>query len=207
MMFAVDRDVAVLEPTVYKDVQWQTTTYCTGLGALNGLLLEGLSYDQDFLTALVPSGAVAVVGGVCAEVLSSIDFNVIMVGKLRASVQDVSTPLGIAGTVAYSVHSFRPQILWAHQQLMAMAGLLPTQQEKVLNPADAARLEAMLTLAIVYSAAAGTELSNGAYAQRAAMYRRRFAEERQRTMLLLDHDGDGKVDEQRLLHAGRMMRG
>jgi hypothetical protein len=207
MMFALDRDVAALEPTVYKDVQWQTMTYCTGVGVLSGLMLEGLSYDQDFATALVPSGAVALVGGVCVEVLANVDFNVIMVSKLRADALDQAAPLAIAGSVAYSVHSFRPQLAWAHAQLMAMAGLLPSQRAKVLNPTAAARLEAMLTLSLVYSAAAGTELSNGAYGQRAAMYRRRFAEERQRTMLLLDHDGDGKVDEQRLLHAGRMMRG
>jgi hypothetical protein len=206
-MFAQDRDIAVLEPSVFKDVQWQTLTRSQGLASLSGLLLQATTIDVSFAAASVAAPAIVVVATVVMEVTAVVDATKLQVCKLRASESDAAVPLAIGGgALPFAVVTFAAQRAWAHERVMAMAGLRAGQEWKVLNPREAARLEALVALSMIYSAASATELANGAYAQRAALYARRVAEERQRTMLLLDHDGDGRADEQRVLHAGRMGR-
>jgi hypothetical protein len=192
---------------LYRDVAWQTLTLSTGLASIAGTVLEATSFDVDFASATLPSGGVVVIAGAVYEVAGYIDAALLAVSKLRADVADVQIPLASATNQPFAIRSFRPQIAWVHAQFMAMAGLRVGEESKVLNRGDAKRLAVLGVLAMVYGAAAAMEPANGMYTTRAAMYRRRFADERGRTVLLIDHDGNGKVDEQRLLHAGRMIRG
>jgi hypothetical protein len=207
MEFASDRDLAILEPSVYRDVAWQALTLCTGIAQVGDTILEATTADADFTSLPLGAGNVVLIGGFVCEVLSLLDVHVIVVSKLRASSDTPAIPIAALSNSPFVIRSFRPQIAWAHAALMAMAGLKPGEEQKVMNPADACRLEALLALSIVYTGAGALETTAGMYTSRGAMYRRRFMEERGRTMLLIDHDGDGQADEQRLLHAGKMSRG
>lgn len=206
MEFARDRDLAVLEPSLYRDVSWQTQTLVAGFGNVVETTLELVSSDVDFAASQLQAGMIAVINSVAYEITAYVDYNLLAVSKLRVAAGEPAIPLATANNQPFVVRTLRPQIVWAHAQFMAMAGLLAGEENKIMNKADAMRLEAIGALALVYSAAGAMEPAAGVRASRAAFYRKRFAEERGRTVLLLDHDGDGRVDEQRLLHVGRMMR-
>jgi len=80
-------------------------------------------------------------------------------------------------------------------------------ESAITNPADLRTLEALLTLHLVWAAAAAVAGSGSVQASRAESYRLRAARERSALRARLDLDGDGVPDAERRPGAAVLVRG
>ena len=219
-MFALDRDIALLDPAVFRGVEWAGLTITRGDGLVSGTTLSAIgSLEVPFTQTNISEGHVVTIAGLLMEVVSVVSGDSLEVSVPRAAPGDpAQTPRQLV-TTPFTVLSFRPQLEWVHRQVLAMLGLRPPSnppgaptsdprlgEESVTNPADFTRLEALGALHLIWSAAGALEDASHAANQRAAMYRRRFAEERQRAVALIDTDGDGEPDAIRRLNVLQLSR-
>jgi hypothetical protein len=138
----------------------------------------------------------------------------VTVSLLRASIGDAAISPANTSSAPAVVFTFAPQIAAAHAALLTMLGLpaagagLPgeTDESAVVNSRNLAMLESLLTLALVWSAAAALAGEGSGAALRAESYRKRASRERQVAAAKLDLDGDGVADAQRRAAAGEFVR-
>jgi len=127
------------------------------------------------------------------------------VSLLRARADDPPINPPNAGAAAAVVFTFAPQIAAAHAGLLLMLGLPEAGQgvsgeadeTAITNPGDLKLLEALLTLRLIWMAAAAVTGAGSSAAARAEQYRLRAAHERSCVRATLDLDGDGKPDAER----------
>lgn len=211
-MFASDRDLLVLEPNLFRDVGWVGQRLARGTGAIGGTTLTISGADVALDAARVGPGMVAVVNGVAYEVLARLSASALTISRPRLSAGDpAQPPTPVAGVEAMIV-TFGPQIGLVHQQLLRMLGIEPADaaarpgEADITNAAALTRLEALGALHLVYAAASGAGGPDSAAAQRAAMYRARFADERERAAARIDTDGDGAPDATRRFNVVQFVR-
>ncbi|MBX3385657.1 MAG: hypothetical protein KF768_03720 [Phycisphaeraceae bacterium] len=206
-MPATDRDLLVLEPLLFRDVGFAATMIARGTGSLNaGLLtISGLN-----LPALgITTGHVAIIDGLPVEVLATSGSGV-TVSLLRPT--DASPPInpGNQTSKPASISSFVPHIRAVHDQLIRDFGLDPASaalapsaiESSITNPEALTRASALGALALIWGA-----IDTDRARERAALYRRRFAAERERVRLFLDLDGDGLPEAVRTLVSAQLTRG
>lgn len=196
-MFALDRDLLVLEPALLRDAAWasQRTLDTTGTVAGGVLTIASGSFAQSG----VGPGSVALVDGLSVEVVSVESDTQAAVSLLRARRDSAALPPPPVSARPVRVYSFAPQRELVHRAVLVMLGVDPEGQgpiteAQITNPGDLVRVEALGTLELVYAGAdpaGGVGVAHGA---RAAMYRQRFHEERARVSAFIDLDGDGVAD-------------
>jgi hypothetical protein len=217
-MFATDRDLLVLEPNLFRDVQWVGQRLVSGTGSISATTLTLASQDVGLDAAGVAAGHIVVVDGAPYEVLARLSASAATISRVRDDPDGAAlTPSPVTGKPVQVV-TFRPQIAIVHGQVMRMLGIEPGEpaedgppgEESITNPAALRTLEALGALHLTYAAAAGPGAS-GAWTSyewgRAQMYRERFAEERQRAAARIDLDGDGLPDATRRLNVVQFVRG
>jgi len=97
-------------------------------------------------------------------------------------------------------------------QLLRMLGFEPddphaeTTEQAIISMGVMARLEALGTLQRIFSSAVAVVGENEALQQKALTYQREFSHALTRATVLLDRDGDGRVDERRGLSSTRLVR-
>jgi hypothetical protein len=215
MNFSIDRDLLIIEPQVFLDVPLLSQQRVR----VSDAQLDGTSLTSDladFQAGQVDFGAVALLAGVPLEVVERVEAHELTVSQLRAATNDDPIPpVGIATGQAHEliVRTFAPQAGLVHDVLLRMLDLEPDDptpgaaaEDAILSLNIMARLEALGTLERVYSAAAAIAGDSENLWRKAALYRERFASACRRATVLLDLDGDGRVDDRRSLGGIRLLR-
>ncbi|MFO0830635.1 MAG: hypothetical protein U0637_02210 [Phycisphaerales bacterium] len=213
-MFALDRDLAVLDPSIFRDLTWMGQTVARGTGTISSDTLAATgALDVDFEQAQIGRGHVVNIGGVVLEVDGVKAADALTVTVLRPSVDDPPQPPEPLENRPFTVLTFRPQLHWVHRQLMAMLGLRAGHdpgdgltEGSVTNPGDLARIETLGALHLIYAAAGALEAPDSPNNQRARAYRQRYGDERTRTAAFIDTDGDGRPDAARRLNVFHLTR-
>ena len=214
-MFATDRDLLVYEPRLFLDVGWLgqrlvrvTAAVASGLAVATG---------TDFGALGVRVGSVASYNDASYEVVQVLGVGQIGLSRLRGEPTDAVIPTPNTPAATLDVVSFRPQLGVMHVQILRMLGIEPEDpregaltESAILNPGSVTRLECLGTLHLIFAAASAAaapgSIGGSGYAQRALMYRERFAAERGRVSVLIDVDGDGEPEATRRPGVGHLMR-
>ncbi len=208
-MLIADRDLLQFEPEVFREVRLAGQTLVEEAGVLSaGVLTAAL------MTAahVAGPGNVVVMGTRTMEVVERVSATQIRLSLVRVDAGDPPIQPPDESSQAFRVTTFAPQIAAAHGQLLAMLGLDALAQSApggaaITNPSDLKRLEAMLTLQLIYSAIAPMRSGDDGWAARAELYARRISDERQRARAYIDTNGDGEPDIVRRLNVGVLERG
>lgn len=214
-MFASDRDLLVLEPGLFTEVVWPgQKLFESSFGVVNTardeLSVAGGNFDgQD-----VGAGSVVVVSGVAVEVVERLSATALSVSILRAGSGGPVVPLSFSGSnLSVRIMTFRQQIASVHAALMERLGIAPGESEDsadegdVVNGASFVLAESLGALALIYASASALVDAQSVTWAKAAMYRERFARERERLRADLDLDGDGVIDATRRVSVRTMERG
>jgi hypothetical protein len=215
MNFSTDRDLLILEPTVFTDVPFASQQRVRTTDAMrSGVTLTSAS--ADFVAAQVDAGGVVLLAGQALEVVARVDAHTLTVSLPRARSTDAPIPDLGAGVVngELRVRTFAPQAAVVHDMLLRLVGIEPDdlqnpgalKEDAIVSLAVMARLEALGTLERVYSAAATITGDNEGLWKKAAYYRERFGQACDRTTILLDADGDGYDDLRRRAGVIRLIR-
>lgn len=201
-MFAKDRDLLVLEPSLVRDIGWVGQRLVKGTGDVSGTTLTLTAQDVGLDDAGVDAGGVVVVGGAVYEVVERLSASTMTVSRMRGSAEDaVLVPSPVTGA-GVEVPTFGPQLTMVHGQVLRMLGIEPGEQaaagvvgeSSIMNPGSFVLMEALGTLHLVFAAAAALTNEQSPAAFKAGMYRERFAAERGRVSAQVDTDGDGVAD-------------
>lgn len=223
-MFALDRDLLVYEPGLFREVAWAGQTLVHNESAsvsANGTTVTIAGTDLQALN--VQAGMVAQLAtlGAC-EITEVIAATQMTVSRLRARLSDDPMPLTTSVTNdTASIQTFAPQIELMHGVLLASLGLVAdnasgaagdagtgaVEEHQVLNARELAPLEALGALHIIYGSAAPLAGPNSILWTKAEMYRNRFARAKARAAAAIDLDGDGVVDAVRQASVVRFQRG
>lgn len=212
-MFASDRDLLALEPTVFRDVVWVGQRLVFGVGDVSGTTLTLTSGAPDFEDAGVAAGHVVVFDGAGYEVVDRLGATTLTISRLRGAASDPVIPPTPGSGLTVAVVSFGPQLALVHRQVLLMLGIDPDDAQAspgegdIVNPGSLASLEAAGALHLVYAAAAALSDSGSPVAVRAGVYRERFAAERLRAAARIDLDGDGVADAIRRPSLVQLVRG
>lgn len=201
-MFATDRHLLILEPSLVRDIGWAGQRLVKGVGDIAGTTLTMTSQDVDFVAAGIDAGQIVVVGGVVYEVIQVLAEDELTISRMRASGDGAVLPPSPVAGAAVEVPTFAPQLSMMHAQILRMLGLDPDEpaidgaisEASITNPESLALFEALGALHLIFSAAAALAGEASPAAFKARLYRERFAGERGRVAARIDTDGDGVVD-------------
>jgi len=217
-MFAQDRDLLALEPTLFRDVGWAGQRLVKGIASTSFITLSFESQDVGLDAAAVEAGHVVVLGGSAYEVVERYSDSDIGISRLRARITDEPIPPTPAESADAVISSFRPQIEIVHRQLLRQAGIQPesvmgsgpgageTGESAITNGQDLIHVEALGALHLIYAAASAGLGASAIAAAQSAHYREAFTRERERAVVRLDLDGDGEADASRSLGAIQLLR-
>lgn len=210
-MFATDRDLIILEPRLYFDVLWtaQRLVESASGGAIN-TAGDTLTITAGNLINLgIGKGMIAIVAGTPLEVIERIDATTLRISRLRAAESDAIIPAAQGSSLKVTIHTFRPQIGFVHDQLLRMVGIEPARSETpggtlapqpasdsltesaITNPRAFSLAEALGTLHMVYTSAAAVVGGDSPMWAKALMYRDRYSAERRRIVAEIDLNHDG----------------
>lgn len=213
-MFVNDRELLMLEPTLFRDVAWVGQRLVGGTGNVSGTTLSLTAQDVTFEDAKVTAGHVVLVGGAPYEVIERLTATTATISRIRVATGDPILPPSPTTAQPVSVVTFRPQIGMIHDQVLRMIGIEPGAapepgqpgEADITNPDALQRVEALGSLHLIYTAAAVLSPPQSSLWTRAEMYRQRFAAERHRAIARIDLDGDGLADATRRLNIIQFIR-
>lgn len=212
-MFASDRDLLVLDPSVFERVGWVSQRMASGMGSLSVGTLVSDDGGEDFAAKGVGAGSVVLIDGVPHEVISVASAATLVVSRVRDTRGGPALPPLASGSVSYDINTFGPQIAGVHERLVVMVGALEAGVSAgdgtgavIVNGSELWRLEALGALAQVYAAAATLGGSRSPEWQTASWYLERFEAERRSAVARVDLDGDGEADAARRFTAVNLTR-
>lgn len=211
-MFAHDRDLLAIEPNVFNEVSWIGQRLVKGTGDLDDGVLTLATFDRDFVVAGVDVGHVAVINNIAYEIVERVSATEVAVSRCRASVDSAAVWPADAAGASVEVRTFGPQVGMTHDLVLRLLGVESAEipgavgEGAVVNGAALARVEALGALHLVYAAAGSLSGPGSALWERAEMYRRRFAAERQTAAARVDTDGDGVADATRRMNVVWLVR-
>ena len=214
-MFAADRDLLALEPNLFRDIAWSGQRLASGTAVIGSAVLKFTSLDVPLDASGIEPGFVVNIGQTSYEVVETISDSQLGISLLRPDVDGPVIPMADVGiATGSSITTFRPQIAIVHRQVMRMLGIEPDttademliDESSISNPNALRRVEALGALHLIYSAAGALTPASSATNARAELYRQRFAQERERIVVHLDLNGDGKPDVTRRLNVVQFVR-
>jgi len=208
-MFALDRDLLVFEPGLFRDVSWLGFKRISTIGALVGTTVT--INTGSFVTKEIAPGHVLIFDGVPLEVVSVESATQATVSVLRSDLGSSAVPWFDASNRGVAVYDFGAQREMVHRQVLTMLGFDPDAEgfsdAVVTNPGALVRLEALGTLHLIYASASAPGRGSAGFDQRAQMYKERFRAERERVVAAIDLDVDGIAETTRRPNAFVLSRG
>ncbi len=216
-MFASDRDLLVLEPTLLLQAAFAAQTVLRGAASITEGQLRFAG--ANLAAAGVQEGMLAMVGtagaAISMEIVSIDSDERATVSLLRSSASEPVRPVPDVPETTSVVVTFEPQRAVVHGLVLRMLGLSagttppsgPLAEDRVKNASELALLESLGSLHLIYSAASALTGPGSPAGARAEMYRERFSRERWRAEARVDTDGDGVADAVRRFNIGMLVRG
>ena len=212
-MFATDRDLLAIEPNLFRDAGIAGQRLLKGLCDISGTTLSLTAQDVDLAAANIGPGHIALVDGTPYEVLARLTPTTATISRLRASTTDPAQPPSPATAKPIEVWTFAPQIARAHDQVLRLLGIEPSDapapgiitEAAITNPRSLADVVVFGTISDIYWATTRTlDSGRGGWAHtiwsRAQMFRERFEGARQIAAARIDTDGDVQPDATRRLN-------
>lgn len=198
-MFSKDRDLYVLEPGLNKDVAWAGLKRISTVGSVVGTTMTITT--GSFVDAQVEAGNVVLFDGIVLEVVSVQSATQATISMMRADLSSNAVPGVDASNRSVAVYDYSPQRSIVHRQVLTMLGFDPDDvdfdESVITNPGALVRLEALGALHLIFAGAGAPGRAGDKFDQRAAMYKQRFAAERERVVAMIDLDGDGIAETRR----------
>lgn len=216
-MFASDRDLLMYEPRLFLDAVWVGQRLFAGTGVVVSSVL--VASGSAFTAIGIGAGHVVNYKDASYEVVQVLGATQLGLSVPRASADDPVIPAPDSASTGVAIYTFRHQRLIVHEQILRMIGIEPdveaqpgvalVTESSIINPTALRRLEALGSLHLVFAAASasGAVGEGSVYSEKAAMYRERFAAERERVSVLIDTDGDGRADATRRPTVMHLVRG
>jgi hypothetical protein len=216
-MFALDSDLLVYEPRLFLDVVWVGQRIAAVSGSVTSSVV--VAPGALFTTIGVMPGHVINYKDSSYEIVQSLGPTQLGISVPRAAADDPIILAPDTATTTMNIYTFHHQLVQVHDQILRMLGIEPeleaqegdalVTESSILNPTALRRLESFGALHLIFSAASASGVGGDAasFADRAEMYRQRYAEERGRASVLIDTDGDGKPDATRRPSVMRFVRG
>jgi hypothetical protein len=204
MSLIVDRDLVVIEPSLFVDAEDIGTVLAAGTdGSLSGTTLTSASVD--FEAAGIDEGHVASVGDEIVEVIARPGASSLTVSRPRMDEEGPTIPPAAGSGMKFTVVTFDRQIASAQAWALGALGIdahdpvNPLDENAVVNPDELGNVVALRTICDVFASAAARQPTEASLAARAAMYRERLRRAMTTTNILLDLNGDGVADAARRL--------
>jgi len=214
-MLSQDRDLLILEPNLFRDVQPAGQTLFTGVCDVDEFSAIITESSAPLAATGVAPGCVALIDGVAYEIMEISGIDALAISRLRADPAQL-TPLMPRQKAALPIVivSFAPQLFAVYHQVLRMAGIEPSgaplpstpTQSQITNAAALIPLISLGALALIYHGAGAGLPADSPENQRALLYQRRFETESERTTLSLDLNHDAIPDAIRTLRGGAMTR-
>jgi hypothetical protein len=205
-MPTTDRDLIVLEPSLFRDHAWLGQRLVIGSASITGGVATFTLITPDLLAALVQRGHILMHDGVpfeIIEVYGADEALVAPIGPIMPANALAPKPPQRDEAPAF-ICTFSPQIQLAHHAALRLFGVEPGTlttlgtpiEPQITNPDVLTNLEALMALELIFAAAA-TPGPSSALLEKSEWYRKRAATERQHLHLQLDLNQDGRADAKR----------
>ena len=211
MSLITDRDLAVIEPSVFTAAAVAGTNLLTAIDAgVSGTTLT--SATSDFAAPDIGFGHVVIFDSDVLEVVSRLATTQLEVSRPRAKVADDKIAPPAASDKTIKINTFARLIDLTQTNLLAALGVeaddpvQPLTAGDILNPEPLARLLALRTLERAFGIALSLDPDNPSLEARRAQYALLAGEAAATTAVLLDFDGDGEADETRHLQVAVLRR-
>jgi len=211
MNFSTDRDLLMYEPTLFQDVPWASQQRLE-LSDVQTMGTTLTSESADFALTDIGVGNVVLVEARPYEIIKRLSATELRISQLRARLIDEPIPVAEGGMQSAVIRTFEPQAALVHDQLLHMLGMDPdhprvsADEQTIVSMASMARLEALGTLQQIFSGAAAVTGDNEGLHQKATQYEHAFRHALHRSTVLLDVDGDGRIDQRRSLASPTLTR-
>ncbi len=199
MSMVDDRDLVLIEPTLFIDAENQATRLVHVIdGSVSNTSVTSLS--ADFEAAQVDAGHVVVVNNEVCEVVDRMTAAALTVSLPRANEGDPLIEPAQGSGMTVTVATFMRLIDQVEVWVLGSLGIADEDpettldEEAILNPADVQRLIALKTIARAFEAAAALDPADESLASRAMLYRDAATDASGQTRAILDLDGDGIAD-------------
>ena len=215
-MPTTDRDLIVLEPSLFRDHAWLGQRLVIGSASITGGVATFTLITPDLLAALVQRGHILMHDGVpfeIIEVYGADEALVAPIGPIMPANALAPKPPQRDEAPAF-ICTFSPQIQLAHHAALRLFGVEPGTlttlgtpiEPQITNPDVLTNLEALMALELIFAAAA-TPGPSSALLEKSEWYRKRAATERQHLHLHLDLNQDGRADAKRSSVSVPLVRG
>lgn len=217
-MFAHDRDLLAADPSLFRDIGWNSQRLMKGTGSISGTTLTLGAYDVDFAAAGIDAGHVVVVDGIAYEVVARLTATTATISCTRADPDGPVLPPSPVTGKPVQVNTFGPQIRDTHRQVLGAFGIEPGSpvdgvgEGSILNTDDLREVEALGALNLIYTAAAAPTTadargrSGSRWLGRASIFRDLYAAALSRAIARIDLDNDGKPDATRHANVIQLIR-
>lgn len=209
-MPTTDRDLIVLEPSLFRDHAWLGQRLVIGSASITGGVATFTLMTPDLLGALVQRGHILMHDGVPFEIIEVYGADEALVGPIGPIVPagaPVPKPPQRDEAPAF-ICTFSPQIQIAHRAALRLFGIEAggPGEARIVEERVLANLEALMALEMIFGAAASAG-PGGVLLEKSEWYRRRAAMERQHLHLTLDLNQDGVADAKRSSVSVPLVRG
>lgn len=214
-MPAHDRDLLLLEPNLFRDIQPASQTLLIGTCDVDEYTATLTESSASFTTAAIAPGFVALIDAIPYEVIAVTSPITITISRLRKDVTQTILLLPAQKTgLPIAIVSFAPQLAAAHDALLRAAGIEPDGphlpgtplESQITNPAALTPLICLHALAAIHFSAAAGLPPDSPPAHRATLLQRKLEYESERASLSLDLNNDSLPDALRPLRGGPLLR-
>ncbi|MCH8152169.1 MAG: hypothetical protein IH830_07335 [Planctomycetes bacterium] len=214
MAMITDRDLAIVEPSIFIDAGSQATLL---YGASNGAIATNTrftSVGSDFAGKGIDLGHIITVDtpSQVLEVTGPQSTDTVLVSRLRVDSTDPAITLDNATGLTFSIYTFERAIDRAESWVLGALGIGDTgspddlDETAITNPQDVGRLIALRTIARVLASASALDPTSDSLTQRAAVYAARAEEATHQTVVRIDLDGDGLPEATRRIDVLALVR-
>lgn len=212
-MFASDRTLLALEPTLFRDVAFLSQRLTAGVCSTSESTLTASTLDPDFLTAGTRPGHIITIDEVSYEIAEVSGSDTLKISRLRERDDGELIPPPTLTSRPFSIHTFGPQLVLAHAQVLNMLSLAPSgsashliSEDALLNKADFATFEAHLALRHLLTSAGTLSRDTPALATLRSSLDAAIRTAHQTLIAHIDLNADGTPDSQRRLNIQYLTR-